>query len=146
MSISTTEYPDTRKQVSLPSTLESIDRVEKFVNDVLNYENVDEMHAGNILISVTEGANNAINHGNQLNRSLEFKVGYSISGADLFFIVSDQGSGFDFENIPDPTLPENVEKVSGRGVFIIKSLADKVSFEDNGSTVIIQFKNVISKD
>ena len=144
MSTSTTKYPAPKKQVSLPSAVESLDKVEKFVNDVLSYENVDEVHIGNILVSVTEGANNAINHGNNGKASIEFKLSYGVDGDTLFFTVSDNGSGFDHEKIPDPTLPDNVEKVSGRGVFIMKSLADDVHFEENGSTVIIQFNHVIN--
>jgi len=144
MSTSTINLPESKKEVSLPSTLESIDKAEKFINDVLEYEGVDEMHLGNILISVVEGANNAINHGNALNPDKTFTLSYGVNAKDLFFTIADQGKGFDYDSIPDPTLPENVGKVSGRGVFIIKNLADKVYFENNGSTIILQFCNVIT--
>ena len=58
------------------------------------------------------------------------------------FTVKDEGSGFNYDSLPDPTNPENIEKPNGRGVFLMRNLADKVSFEDNGSKVILDFKVV----
>ena len=58
----------------------------------------------------------------------------------LTFTVSDQGEGFDFSDLPDPTLPENLEKPQGRGIFLMNNLADSVVFEDPGNTVEISFK------
>ncbi len=47
--------------------------------------------------------------------------------------IHDEGKGFDFENIPDPTTRENSDKVSGRGVFLMRRIMDNVDFYDNGS-------------
>ena len=57
----------------------------------------------------------------------------------LAFKISDEGCGFDHESLPDPTSPENILKIGGRGVFLMKQLSDDVLFHDNGSTVEIQF-------
>ena len=46
----------------------------------------------------------------------------------LRFTIQDEGTGFDYENVPDPTAPENIEKVGGRGIFLMKELSDEVSF------------------
>ena len=54
--------------------------------------------------------------------------------------IKDEGEGFDFNNLPDPTAPENLEKPTGRGVFLMKNLSDLVVFSDNGSVVEIHFK------
>ena len=62
------------------------------------------------------------------------------NGKRLVFIVKDQGPGFDFNTLPDPTAPENLEKMSGRGIFIIKQLSDMVIFSDDGRTMEIHFK------
>ena len=53
--------------------------------------------------------------------------------------VADEGEGFDFDNLPDPTAPENLEKPDGRGIFLMKNLSDDVKFDDNGSRVSITF-------
>ena len=57
----------------------------------------------------------------------------------IAFHVSDEGSGFDFDSVPDPTSPENLLKMGGRGVFLMRQLCDDIRFHDNGSTVEIQF-------
>ena len=62
----------------------------------------------------------------------------------MFFTIQDEGPGFDFDNLPDPTDPQNIEKPHGRGVFLMKNLSDKIEFFDGGSTVKIEF-NIGSK-
>ena len=51
-----------------------------------------------------------------------------------------ESENFDFENIPDPTDPANIEKINGRGVFLMKNLADHVSFSDHGKVVQLDFE------
>ena len=53
--------------------------------------------------------------------------------------VQDQGPGFDYQNIPDPTSPENIEKINGRGVFLMQKLSDQIEFFENGSIVQLTF-------
>jgi serine/threonine-protein kinase RsbW len=60
----------------------------------------------------------------------------------LFFRITDQGAGFDFENVPDPTAPENLEKPNGRGVFLMRQLADECTFSDEGRIVELRFESV----
>jgi serine/threonine-protein kinase RsbW len=55
------------------------------------------------------------------------------------FFIKDQGHGFNPDNVPDPTLPENVEVPRGRGVFLIRNLADSVEFVENGTGVMLEF-------
>ncbi len=67
------------------------------------------------------------------------KVKYNIDDESISFIVWDEGKGFDFSNIPDPTLPENLEKTHGRGVFLMNHLADDIEFGENGAIVEMKF-------
>jgi serine/threonine-protein kinase RsbW len=53
--------------------------------------------------------------------------------------VSDEGQGFDYSSLPDPTDPANIDKPQGRGVFLMKNLADKVAFNNNGKEVVLTF-------
>jgi serine/threonine-protein kinase RsbW len=96
---------------------------------------------GNVLIAVTEAVNNAIIHGNQLNENALISIQVLKKDTDICFVVSDNGAGFDYNNLPDPTAPENIEKENGRGVFLMKSLADEVAFNDSGNEVSIYFHN-----
>jgi serine/threonine-protein kinase RsbW len=91
-------------------------------------------------VAVTEAVNNAIIHGNKCNPDKKVKVYYEVDGDRIMFSVADEGTGFDYYNLPDPTAPENIEKPSGRGVFLMKHLADQVIFADNGKTVEMYFK------
>ena len=57
----------------------------------------------------------------------------------ICFSVKDEGAGFDFSNLPDPTAPENLLKENGRGIFLMKNLADKVEFIGGGNEVSLFF-------
>jgi serine/threonine-protein kinase RsbW len=93
----------------------------------------------NILISLTEAVNNAVQHGNRNDISKIVCVRSQKLKHTLHCEISDEGRGFDPEKVPDPTSPENIEKPGGRGVFLMRQLSDKVRFKDNGSTVELEF-------
>ncbi|MEL6987923.1 MAG: ATP-binding protein [Bacteroidota bacterium] len=125
--------------LKLTSSPNNICEVEAFVKDLVQEHGVkEELHA-NILISLTEAVNNAIIHGNELDESKFVEVTCKKQNKELCISVSDEGEGFDPNDIPDPTAPENIVKIGGRGVFLIKKLCDRVAFRNNGSTVEIGF-------
>lgn len=128
------------QKLELESTIDSLKEVEKLVDQVCTDYKVNEDFYGNILIAVTEAVNNAIIHGNKQSPNKTFSVVFSPKEDQINFSVSDQGEGFDFNNLPDPTDPENLEKPNGRGIFLMKNLADKIEFEDSGRKVNISFK------
>lgn len=130
-----------QKNLTFPSTADSLHLVEALIDEISAEMHLDEDYYGNILIAVTEAVNNAINHGNKQdpNKTVSF-VFTEHDDHSISFRITDQGSGFDFENIPDPTAPENIEKVNGRGVFLMKQLSDGVTFDDNGRVVELSFK------
>ena len=55
------------------------------------------------------------------------------------FEVEDEGAGFDYDNLLDPTAPENIENPGGRGIFLIRHLADEVEFTKDGRHVQLTF-------
>lgn len=128
-----------KKELRFSADLRNLDKVEKFVHSILDFEEVDERLYGNIIIAVTEGVTNAVVHGNQNDSEKDVHVQYNSTDITIEFRIKDQGEGFNFKEIPDPTLPENVEKLDGRGVFLITSLADQIEFHDNGSLIEMQF-------
>lgn len=127
-------------EVKLPSVPASISDVEHLIEKACADLNISEDLFGNILISVTEGANNAIVHGNGGDASRSVEVAVLSNESWICFKIKDQGAGFDPEAIPDPTAPENLLKENGRGVFLMKSLSDNLIFEEGGSVVTICFK------
>lgn len=128
--------------VEFDSHPENLGVVESFIEEVLTKHQIGPDVFGNILISVTEAVNNAIYHGNQSDTNKKVKLSYLLNNdvKSISFIVEDEGSGFDYNNLPDPTAPENITMIGGRGVFLIKQLADWVIFNDEGNIVELQFK------
>ncbi len=128
------------QKIRIASKAENIILVERMIEDVCDLFNISEDHYGNILVAITEAVTNAIYHGNQANPSKNIDIFFKSFPDHVSFIVKDEGVGFNYDALPDPTNPENIEKPNGRGVFLMRNLADKVSFEDNGSKVVLDFK------
>ncbi len=127
------------QKIRISSKAENIILVEKMIEDVCDVFNISEDYYGNILVALTEAVNNAIYHGNQANPNKSIDISFKSHPDHVSFIVKDEGAEFNHTSLPDPTNPENIEKPNGRGVFLMKNLADKVTFEDNGSKVILDF-------
>lgn len=125
--------------VEFPSNINSLSKIERFIDYVCEEHGFGAYSYGNIIITVTEAVNNAIIHGNQSTSNKKVRLTVKVKPSALEFMVQDEGAGFDENSIPDPTLPENIEKVSGRGIFLIKTLADEFAFEDEGRTVRLTF-------
>lgn len=128
------------REISFGSVAENIHIVENLIDEICEELNVSEEHYGNILISMTEAVNNAMVHGNKLDPEKQVVVKVKTDETSIHFTITDQGPGFDYDNLPDPTAPENIEKPNGRGVFLMKNLADECSFEENGRIVELEFK------
>jgi serine/threonine-protein kinase RsbW len=137
-----TEEMIREQKISIPSTSGNIVLVEKLINDICSSYHVSEDYYGNILVAVTEAVNNAIHHGNKADPGKIVDVEFKATDNQISFVIHDQGSGFDPSSLPDPTNPENIEKPSGRGVFLMKHLADKVEFSDEGRTVLLGFNRI----
>ena len=128
------------QKLLIPSKSENMVLVEKLVDDVCDLFDIKEEIYGHILVALTEAVNNGLQHGNKANPDKHIEVTFKVKIDTLFFTVKDEGNGFDFRNLPDPTDPANIEKPTGRGLFLMKHLADNISFEDKGTKVILEFK------
>ena len=128
-----------KEMIKFPSKVDNLKKVESFLNDLVPVYGINDDMYGNILVSLNEAVNNAITHGNQKNESKYVVVSSANRGKFISFQVSDEGSGFDYESVPDPTAAENLFNIRGRGVFIMKQLSDNIIFEREGSTVELQF-------
>jgi serine/threonine-protein kinase RsbW len=127
------------RTIYIPSKIESLRKVEKFIDEISNEYKLTSEKYGNILIATLEAANNAIVHGNKLKEDLDVKITANTNNDILSINIEDKGKGFDYKNIPDPTSPENIENISGRGVFLMEKLSDKIEFKNNGSKVELYF-------
>jgi serine/threonine-protein kinase RsbW len=129
-----------QRTLQFPSVIENIHIVERLIDDVFAEYQIKEDYYGELLIAMTEAVNNAIVHGNKLDAAKQVKVTFDIvEDKTVRFTVEDEGPGFDYHNLPDPTAPENIEKPHGRGVFLMRQLSDKCDFLDEGRIVIMDF-------
>ena len=127
-------------ELQLKSQPESIGQVEKIIDNLRSTYDVSEDMFGNMLVAITEAVTNAIYHGNKSDPTKNVHIQYQIKNNNLSFVVADEGPGFDYYNLPDPTAPENLEKECGRGIFLMKHLTDQLIFADNGRVVELNFK------
>ena len=137
----TTTLPELR----FDSKPENIAVVEQLIDKLCEDPGIESEQYGNVLIAMTEAVNNAIVHGNKLDPEKSVTVGCAVDGQNLVFRITDEGPGFDHSNLPDPTAPENIEKPHGRGVFLMRHLADECAFEDDGRIVELTFTDVVKK-
>src|SRR6478609_11135186 len=133
--------PTKYQTLKINSNTQSLRLVERLIEDICQVYGVNEDCYGNMLIAVTEAVNNAIHHGNKDIPEKLVKIGFESDNNKLVFSISDEGEGFDYEHLPDPTDPENIDKISGRGVFLMQNLSDSIQFEQGGRRVLLGFNN-----
>jgi len=125
--------------LTFPSRMENMSHVKRFIDSISSQHVISSETCGKISVAVHEAVNNAILHGNKLDYSKNVTIKFSIDERCFSCIVEDEGEGFDFSRIPDPTLPENIEKIHGRGVFLMNHFADSVHFRAEGRHVKMVF-------
>lgn len=135
---------ETMHKLEFASQPENIAIIERLIDEIRDNNAFDDECYGDVLIAMTEAVNNAIVHGNKLQDDKTVVVEYELQARNLYFKITDQGAGFDYENVPDPTSPENIEKPNGRGVFLMRSLADACAFDDDGRVVELTFNDVFA--
>ena len=128
--------------LTIESKTNNIAMIEPYLKEMIEQNRICSERYADILISLTEAVNNAIIHGNDQDESKYVKINMTEGDQGVVFTVTDEGQGFDPDNVPDPTTDEFIECCGGRGVFIIKSLADTVNYQDNGCTVQMSFRQV----
>lgn len=126
-------------QIQIPSLPENIRIVESFIDNIKEKYRLDDDIYGNIMIAVTESVNNAILHGNKSDNKKNVLLKLALEKTLIRFTIQDEGSGFDYQNLADPTLPENLNKTGGRGIFLMKNLCDEVRFTNEGSVAELSF-------
>ncbi len=126
-------------RIQIPSLSENVRMIESFIDNAREKFHLDDDIYGNIMIAVTEAVNNAIKHGNKGDSSKNVLLTLALNDKLIKFKIEDEGNGFDYENLPDPTAPENIEKPGGRGVFLMKHLSDEVDFKEGGRIVELSF-------
>jgi serine/threonine-protein kinase RsbW len=126
--------------LQLPSKYESINQLESLIEEIADKYHVEEDVFANMMTCLNEALMNAILHGNKLDENKRVIVNAEADSKRVIWTVTDEGEGFDYTHLADPTAPENLENLTGRGVFIIKHLADQCIFNARGNEVELHFK------
>lgn len=127
------------KSILIESKIENINKIEKIIDEVSEEAKINSEVYGKILIATIEAVNNSIVHGNSQDDKKSVKVDFKVTENYISIFIEDEGPGFNFYNVPDPTIPENIENIHGRGVYLMKHLADDVIFHGKGNRVEIKF-------
>jgi serine/threonine-protein kinase RsbW len=113
--------------------------LDGFVDGVAVDLGLDEELTSNIVISVSEALNNAFVHGNKRDEGLSIALAVYHSSDALTFVVRDQGGGYDYELLNDDLSDDLLDVPGGRGLFIMRALADEVSNNEEGNEVYLTF-------
>ena len=132
------------KKLDIKSKLGNLGIVENMIDTITKETGINKDNYGKIMVSTMEAVNNAIIHGNKSNEEKSVYIEFLLKNNILKITITDQGKGFTPDKIPDPTKPENIEGINGRGVFLMKKLADEIEFNKKGNSVKMTFKNIIS--
>jgi serine/threonine-protein kinase RsbW len=128
--------PDWRELV-IPSDLAAARQLQGEIEEALQIAQFPETEIFAIKMAVEEALVNAIKHGNQMDPDKRVKVAYTALPDRFDVKITDEGPGFDPNDVPDPTAPENLERPCGRGLLLIRYYMTDVSFDEHGSTIFM---------
>ena len=126
-------------RLKINSRLENIAKVESMIETLRVQYAINDEQYGNMLLASVEAVTNAIEHGNNLDEQKIVDIEACKCDASFKLSVRDQGRGFNPDRLPDPTTPEFRGQPDGRGVFLMRKLADEVFFRDGGRCVEMRF-------
>ncbi len=131
------------KRLIIESRIANLSVVENALDSVTNEIGLNKENYGKVMVSTLEAVNNAIVHGNKSDPAKNVDIEISFIKDELQIKVTDEGKGFNPGNIPDPTKPENIEALNGRGVFLMSRLSDSIEFSEQGNSVKMTFKRIL---
>ena len=131
-----------RIEVILETLLESIALAEEVGVCVAAAAGFSEDDQYKIGLAVHEGVMNAFQYGNEQQRERKIHVLFELLGEKMVIHVTDQGTGFRLEDVPDPRTDENMLGDSGRGVLLMRTFMDEfdVQAAQGGGAVVIMTK------
>ena len=121
--------------IRIPSELKNVKEASAQILQSLLPFNLASYDLLDIRLCLEEALINAMKYGNKLNSDLPIEIDYSVDNGILKIIITDRGEGFDYKNLPDPILEENLQELKGRGIYLIRRLMDEVCFNDKGNQI-----------
>lgn len=128
-----------KSELTIFSDLNNLPEVEDFIENLIDKFGIEENLRVRIMLPVIEAVNNAILFGNKKDSKKTVKLTAAMNNREMIITVEDEGEGFDFSHIPNPTTPENLMKTTGRGLYLMMTLTDNLLFTRNGTKVEMTF-------
>lgn len=128
------------REIIIESSIINLRSAEVFIESFARDTGIVKEIYGRVIVSVMEAVNNAIVHGNKNDISKRVSLVMELEDGVLKTTITDEGEGFKPMLLPDPTYPENIENIRGRGVFLMGKLSDKIEFNEKGNSVVMYFK------
>ncbi len=127
--------PRNQKELNINSDTVNLAEVDAFIENIFNFYGLSTDYFSKALLSVKEAVTNAIIHGNKLDKSKNVTIKVFSCKKFLYFKIFDEGEGFDYMNLKNPTCKEHILDEGGRGLYIIKNLCDEVIFKEHGKII-----------
>lgn len=124
---------------SLPSALSNLYKAERFIDRLIADFQIPSSLQGRISVAIVEAVNNSMLHGNKQNPEKMITILAEEYRDRITVIIEDEGEGFDCMDIPNPTVFENITQSSGRGLYLMSSLSDELTFYLDGRKVAMSF-------
>lgn len=127
-----------RVEMTLNSRVDLANLVHAASDEVCRLAGLDDDAMLNLGLALREATVNAMKHGNRMVEERPVRVTFELRNNRLEVTIADQGNGFDFRTSVDPRLPQNLEKTSGRGLFLMRNFVDEVRYfhEDGVGTTV----------
>lgn len=130
--------PLNKMEIVISSDPMELNQVETFIKEIFVKNSLNTELFFKVMVCVKEAVTNSMMHGNKYSTNKQVRIQSYSCHKFLYFRIIDQGDGFDFLNLPDPTDIENLKKETGRGIYIIKTISNETGFKEKGN--VIEFK------
>jgi serine/threonine-protein kinase RsbW len=124
-----------RETITIPSDMNRARDVEDQLLKLVVAYDFDQADQFAIKLALEECLVNAIKHGNENDRTKTVEIKYEIDTERASFCISDEGEGFCPCDVPDPTADENIERPCGRGLMLMRTYMDEVTYSRKGTSV-----------
>jgi serine/threonine-protein kinase RsbW len=122
-------------EVTIPSDLAEARRIQSLIEDALLASAYSEHDIFSIKLALEEALVNAIKHGNQMDPDKQVIVSFRVTPQRFDVLITDEGQGFNPEDVPDPTTIENIERACGRGLLLMRGFMTEVTYHGKGNSV-----------
>lgn len=125
-------------ETKIPSDTLEAQKVQQRIIQLLEDLDFEPRDVFGMRLALEEALVNAIKHGNQMDPNKSVRIGCSINAAKIRIVIEDEGTGFELNDVPDPTAEENLEKPCGRGIMLMRSFMNLIEYNDVGNIVVLE--------